>query len=221
MVPYVMQFLIFLLVPASFLYYIAGFRDIDKDGKKTGYLAGLAAGIVAILFNSLFSKLFPVATPHFFVKLASVFFSETVTPFFVAPALLFFLSTSPVKERFAQIKVHLFGIVSVYLPYIMITRYDCPDLAVSVGIPVLTLSALFLAEFCLRRYVESVNRATDLMDFLFAIAPVIAMLVVSNVYVSLWYFCFPFWTWLPLFLAVPLLALYARLRAYGKLFISF
>lgn len=221
MVPYAMQFLIFLLVPAAFVYYIAGFRDMGRDGKKTGYLAGLAAGIAAILVNALLSKIFPVATPHFIVKFASVVFSETFIPFVLAPTALFFLSTSPLKERFGQIKVHLFGIESVYLPYIMITRYDFPDLAVLVGIPVLTLSALFLAEFCLRRYVESVNRATDLVDFALAVLPVIAMLLVSNLYVSLWFFCFPFWVFLPLFIAVPLLALYARLRAYGTLFISF
>jgi MFS family permease len=216
-----MHFLIFLLVPAAFVYHLAGYRDAGIEGKKTGYLAGIAAGICAVIVNGILSHIFPPATPHFIVKLASIIFSETVIPFILAPLALFYLAVSPEKERFAQIKLHLFGIASVYLPYIMITRYDYPDLAVIAGVPILVLSFLFLAEYCLRQYVASVNRATDLSDFAMAVLPAFVMLIASDLYKTLWYFCFPFWVWLPLFLAIPLLALYTRLRAYGKLFISF
>jgi hypothetical protein len=216
-----MHFLIFLLAPAAFVYYLAGFRDAGIEGKKTGYLAGLAAGVCAIIVNGIFYQLFPQSTEHFFVKLVMVFFSESLVPYILAPVALFFLSVSSVKERFSQIKIHLFGIASIYLPYIMINRYDYPDLAVLVGVPLMVLSTIFLAEYCLRRYVESINRATDFMDFFMAVLPVLAMLIASDLYKTLWYFCFPFWVWLPFFLAIPLLALYARLRAYGKLFVPF
>jgi hypothetical protein len=216
-----MQFLIFLLIPAAFIYYLAGYWDAEAEGKKTGYLAGIVAGSCAIVFNSIVSRIIPPATTHVLLKFLAIFLSETVIPYILAPIALYCISVSPVQERIARLKLHLFGIASVYLPYIMITQYDYPDFAVLAGVPVMTLSVLFLAEYCIRRYTASINRASDIVDFLLAVLPVFFMLIASDLYKTLWFFCFPFWVWLPFFLAIPILALIARLRAYGKLFSPF
>jgi len=216
-----MHFLIFLLVPAAFLYHMAGYRDAETEGKKTGYLAGIAAGISAVAVNYFLARIIPPATPNIALKFLGIFLSDTIIPYVLAPIVLYFISVSSVKEKISQIKLHLFGIASVYLPYIMITRYDYPDLAVLAGVPVMSLSVLFLAEYCIRRHVASINRSADLVDFFIDMLPVFGMLVATDIYKTLWFFCFPFWVWLPFFLAIPVLALIARLKAYGKLFLPF
>ena len=92
-----MHFLIFLLAPAACVYYLAGFRDAGIEGKKTGYLAGLAAGVCAIIVNGIFYQLFPQSTEHFFVKLAMVFFSESLVPYI----LVFLLSVLGLASVFS------------------------------------------------------------------------------------------------------------------------
>ena len=211
-----MHFLFFLLVPAAFVYYLTGYRDVGTVGNKTGYLAGIAVGIVAILVNLLVSLFFPQTTAVFAVKFIGVLLTETVIPYILGPIALYYLfvTTQGACERLSRMRIHVFGIATVYLPYIMVTRYDVPDMAVTLGVPVMLLSALFLAEYCIRKYVASVRKAPDMIDFVLSLLPVFGLLIVTDLYKTLWFYCFPGWIYIPLFFILPTLASLPRIRAY-------
>jgi hypothetical protein len=205
-----------LLVPAAFAYYIAGSDNRDLVGNALPFCAGLVAGIVAVLVDRCVLFFFPALPTSFFLKLTMIVLSDTVVPFILGNAALFFLFESGMKQRLSRLRQQSFGIASIYLPYIMIQQYNVPDMWAVVMIPVMLISVLFLADFYTGKIVASPARSVDTQDIILSYAPVVGTMLVADITKTLWYFRYPSWIFLPLSLLVTAFAFALRLAKYRK-----
>lgn len=206
----------FFLVPAAFVYYMAGCRDSDVSANILAFLSGIAAGLASLLIGNLFYPLFPADTSFFWVKFAAVFLFETVLPVFGGLTALYFILVAPVKLRISNMRPQLFGICTFYLPYLFFTRWNNPDIWSVVFAPVMLVSILFLADFFIGRVVASVSTRVDPLDFFLSVLPVIAALVFADLCKTLWFFAKPLYVYLPLSIAIILFSFVLRLLKYRK-----
>jgi len=211
-----MFLLYFFLVPAAFVYYLAGCRNSDVSANILAFLSGMAAGLAAFLVGNLLQFIFPADTSLFWVKFASIFVFDTALPVFGGLSALYFVLDAPPKLRISNLRPQLFGICAIYLPYLFFTRWNHPDFWSAVFAPVMLVSVLFLADFFIGRLVASVSPRVDAVDFIIACLPVVAALVLSDLCRTLWYFAKPLYLYLPLSIAVILPAFVLRLLKYRK-----
>jgi len=203
-----------LLVPAAFIYYIAG---ADEDLISTGipYVAGIIAGILAVFITSILNSFLPMQTSLPVVKFILIFLSETIIPMVLGNLALFFIFHAPIRQKISRIRQQSFGIMTIYLPYIMISSYTLPDLWCVLLIPVMTVSILFLLDFYIGRMVVSPN-SFDPLDFIVSCSPVFIAMIIADVAKTLWYFKFSSWIFIPLSLAVAAFSFVLRCAKYRK-----
>lgn len=211
-----MYVLFIFLVPAAYIYYLSGCRDADSIVNLLSYASGIVAGFCALFIGKLILLLFPHDTSSFFVKFLSIFFFESGIPFFGGVAALFFLLESPVKQRISNIRSQMFGISTIILPYIVISSYNFPDIWSVILIPVLLLSILFLADFCIGRFTAAISVSVDPLDFVFAVLPVVLAFIAVDLFKTLWYFCFPSWIYVSLSFLLSGACFTLRLLKYRK-----
>ncbi len=205
-----------LLIPAAFVYYIAGSDNRDLVGNALPFCAGLVSGVLAIFVDRFVLSFFPALPASFFLKLTMIVLSDTIVPFILGNSALFFLFESGTKLRLSRLRQQSFGIASLYLPYIMIQIYNVPDIWAVVMIPVMLLSILFLADFYTGKIMASPARSVDAIDIARTFTPVVGTMIVADIAKTLWYFRYPAWTFLPLSLAVTAFAFVLRLSKYRK-----
>ncbi len=211
-----MFLLYFFLVPAAFTYYMAGCRDSDVSANILAFLSGISAGLVAFLVGNLFQFVFPPDTASFLVKFVSIIVFESVLPIIGGLAALYFILDAPARMRISNMRAQLFGIYTVYLPYLFFTRWNHPDFWSVVFAPVMLVSILFLADFFIGRLLSSVSPRVDPVDFLLSVLPVFAALVLANLCETFWFFAKPLYVYLPLSIAIILLSFGFRLLKYRK-----
>ncbi len=193
-----MDLLTVLLVPAAFVYYSAGNRFSNLPAYRMAYGTGLVCGMILAILHALVTGLLPWNTSHEALLYTVLLFSLVIIPFGIGPVLLNLVFVAPIQDRIQRIVPKLFGILSVYLPYIIITRYAVPDVWILIMFPVLLVSMIFLADIRLKRYVFSIRLRPTLGGALFALLPVIVSLVILPLLVVLWHFCFhPLLFWIP------------------------
>ena len=193
-----MELLTVLLMPAAFVYYSAGNRFSNLPAYRMAYGTGLVCGIVIALLHGLISGFLPWNTAHGAVLYPVVLLSLVLFPFVLGPALLNLLFLSPARERLHRTIPQLFGILSVYLPYIFIVRYPLPDVWILIMVPVLIVALIFLADSCLKRYLFTIRLGPTFEGVLFALLPVLVSLAILPLLVVLWHFCFhPLFYWIP------------------------
>jgi len=203
-----------LLVPAAFIYYIAG-TDDDFISNGIPYVAGLVAGILAVFVNSVFNSFLPTQTSLLVVKGILIFVSDTIIPMILGNLALFFIFQAPVRQKISRIRQHSFGIMTIYLPYIMISSYNLPDFWCVILIPIMTVSILFLIDFYIGRISVSPN-STDALDFVISCAPVFVSMFMADVAKTLWYFKFSPWIFFPVSLAVAAFSFVLRCAKYRR-----
>lgn len=209
-----MYIIFVLLVPAAFIYYIAG-TDDDFISNAIPYFAGIVAGVLAVIVNSLFNSFLPTQTSLPVIKGLIIFLSDTVIPMILGNIALFFVFNSPIRQKLSRIRQHSFGIMTIYLPYIMISSYNLPDVWSVIVIPVMAVSILFLLDFYIGRMVVSPN-TPDLMDFVISCAPVLIAMLLADVAKTLWYFKFSPWLFFPVSLAVAAFSFVLRCAKYRR-----
>ncbi len=211
-----MFLLYFFLVPASFIYYLAGCQDSDVSDTILAFLAGITAGLVVLLTGNLFLPLFPMDTASFWVKFVSTFVFETILPVAGGLTALYFIMDAPIKLRISNMRGQFFGIGTIYLPYLFFTRWNNPDLWSVIFAPVMFVSILFLADFFIGRLIKSVSARVDPADFIISILPVVFVLILADLCKTLWFFAKPLYFYLPLSIGIILLSLILRLLKYRK-----
>lgn len=209
-----MELLTVLLVPAAFVYYAAGNRFANLPAYRIAYGTGAACGLLLVLIEWLVFSRLPWNTAYPALLYLIVLFSVFLVPFMVGPALLNALFRADGRARVARTVPQLFGILSLYLPYIMITRFPHPDLWVLVMVPVSIVALIFLTDRYIRKYEASIRLGPTLEGVLFALVPVLICLLLLPLLVVLWFFCFsPLFFWIPSLMIVCFSAL-IRIKRY-------
>lgn len=193
-----MELLTVLLVPAAFVYYSAGNRFASLPAYRIAYGTGAACALLLVLVDWLLFSHLPWNTPYPALLYLVVFVSVVLVPFLMGPALLAAVFRSESRERIARTVPQLFGILTIYLPYIIITRFPYPDLWILAMVPVCIVAMVFMTDRYLRKYESSIRLGPTLEGVFFALIPVLSCLLVFPVLVVLWHFCFsPFLYWIP------------------------
>lgn len=209
-----MYVLFLLLVPAAFVYYISGLRESNLSGNILAYISGILSGLCALILNRLFYVVFSPATPSFIQKFLMILFSESLIPFVGCIAILFFLFDAPLKQRVSLIRPQLFGISSIVLPFIYLSTYNYPDIWVTLFIPGMLLSLLFLADFFIGRFVDSAGRSIDGLDLFLAFLPIFAVMIFIDLSKTFWFFCYPSWIITGLAMLPVTAAILLRIQKY-------
>lgn len=211
-----MYLLFFLLVPASFIYYEAGCRDRDTIANILALFSGLAAGLVMLLLDSIVLSIIPMDSSSFWLKFTVILLSETCIPYIGGIAILFFVLDAPIKQRISNIRPQLFGIASIFLPYMFFSKYNFPDTWAVLLYPMMILSVLFLADFFIGRFLSSHPGSVDNLDFVISLIPIVVAMILSDAAKSLWFFCFPAWTFMILTLLLIGSSFFFRMLKYRK-----
>lgn len=211
-----MYLLFFFLVPAAYIYYLAGCRDIEITDNLLAYISGIIAGLCTLLVCKLVLLLIPQDTSSFFVKFLSIFLLESGIPYICGIAALVFILNSPVKQRILNIRPQLFGISTIYLPYTILTSYNFPDTWSTIMIPIMLLSILFLADFFICRLAANISITNDIPDLILAFFPLGLALILADFCKTLWFFCFPAWIYFVLSFLLICASIAPRLFKYHK-----
>jgi len=195
---------------------MAGCRDSDISVNILAFFSGIAAGLASCLIGTLFQFIFPADTASFPVKFAAIFLFETVIPVCGGLAALYFILDAPAKLRISNMRAQLFGICTVYLPFLFFTRWNHPDIWSVIFAPVMLVSVLFLADFFIGRLVSTVSWRVDSVDFILSVLPVLASFFLADLCKTMWYFAQPLFLYLPLSIAIILLSFILRLIKYRK-----
>jgi hypothetical protein len=212
----IMYLLLGFLVPAAFIYYKAGCRDVDSTVNILSYTFGLVAGGCSLLIGHFIGTFFPHDTSSFILKFVSFFIVESIIPFIGGIAALFFLFEYSPKQRVSNIRPQLFGIMTIYLPYILWNSYNFPDVWSLVMLPSILISILFLADFCIGRYISMISRSIDVLDFILALLPILLALLVTDLCKTLWFFCYPSWIIIGISIFLVFFAAGLRFLKYRK-----
>ncbi len=209
-----MLFLVSCLFPAAFIYYIFSFEREDRFSLYLSYAAGLVAALVAILVHAAASMLFSPESDSLIARMLFTLFGEYLLPLTLAYAALIFFLHSPPLVRVVYSIPRFFGILSLYVPFLIYKTIDLPDSWPRFFLPLGMLAVLFLAEFCIGRYALRNTRSLDLQDLLITLIPVFMALIVLASASALWYLCFPRLLVDALALGVILPSIALRLRKY-------
>lgn len=186
-----MDLLTVLLVPAAFVYYAAGNRFANLPAYRIAYGTGAACGLLLVLIEWLVFSRLPWNTAYPAILYPVFLFSVFVLPFIAGPALLNAVFRSESRARVARTVPQLFGIFTLYLPYIMLTHFPFPDIWILTMLPVCIVAMIFLADRCIRKYESSIRLSPTLEGIFFALIPVLVCFLVFSALMVLWHFCFP------------------------------
>jgi hypothetical protein len=207
---------VILLVPAAFIYYRAGTQQDDSFSMNISFLAGIVAGLLVMFFDGILNSLFEDRISSLPVKTLYFFLADSCIPYILGNVMLFSLFMAPVKDRISRIRSQSFGIMTVYLPYVMVKFYNLPDIWPVLFIPAMTLSVLFLLDFYVGRYIAQIRSKPDCIDFVLMVIPVGVILLLADICKALWFFRYPWWIFVPLSLLVVLSAIILRIAKYRK-----
>lgn len=196
------------------MYYVAGCRDTDITGNLLAFFTGLAAGLCAMVVDNIILMIIPTDLSSFWLKYLVVFLIETGIPFFGGIIALYFILEAPVKQRISNIRPQLFGISTIILPYILLSFYNVPDMWPIILLPMIMVSILFLADFFIGRLLPFISRSIDIIDLLYALAPVILAMILTDACKTLWYFAMLPWLFIILSFIIIISAFFLRLIKY-------
>lgn len=210
----IMELLTVLLVPSAFVYYAAGKRFANLPAYRIAYGSGVACGLLLVIMEWLVFSRLPWNTAHPAILYLIVLFSVFLLPFIAGPALLNAVFRSESRARIARAVPQLFGIVSIYLPYILITRFPFPDIWILAVVPVCVVAMIFMADRYLIKYESSIRLGPTLEGVFFALVPVLFFILVLPLLVVLWHFCLhPLFYWIPS-LALVIFSAIIRIKRY-------
>lgn len=212
-----MSILLILLVPAVFLYYSAGNRFSGLPTYRLAWLSGVAAGILLAVLAFLTEGVLKIRSSSFALQYLTTFVSCTLIPFVLGPIVLFAVFDSPLRDRIERLVPQLFGILTVYLPFLQLSRFSGPDAWSAVLHPALTVSAVFLVDYSVRRYLSRIRLSPNYEGLLVALLPSASLLLLSDLARVLWFFAYPFWTFGLLGMLLVFLSLLTRLAKYCRL----
>jgi hypothetical protein len=210
-----MQLLISLVVPAAFVYFMAGSPDSGTE-KKISYATGIVAGICSVLMHLMLSSLPCHDSPSMVVHLLLLVFTDTLVPFVLFPILLHVLFRRPVLGTLMILRPQLFGIATVFLPYIMLSGYNTSDFWAWMCIPAMLVSLLFFADYLVGRLIAKSARYVDTVGMTWAFTFLLAGFVLADLAKTFWFFCYPWWLYGPLSLAVISVPFALRIMKYRK-----
>ncbi len=211
-----MSILLFLLVPAVFVYYSAGNRFSGLPTYRLAYLSGVACGVVLTILAFFMDGVLKTRSASYALQFLSFFLSCTFIPFGLGSICLFTVFDSPLRDRIERLVPQVFGILTVYLPFLQLSRFSYPDVWSVVINPSLVVSAVFFVDYSVRRYCARIRRAPSYEDFLVALLPSLGLLLVSDILRVMWYFALPFWLYGTLGALVVFLSLLTRLAKYCR-----
>lgn len=204
------------LVPFAFAYFMAGRPEDERHLSLISFLFGVVGGICAMFIDSVVGLAGFMGVTGFVPRLLLALAANAVLPFAIGILPVFFLSESTVREKLSLMRSQLFGLAAIFLPYRMLGLYDVPDAWAVAAIPSMILAILFLADFFIGRLLGKVTGTPDSLDILYSSLPVIVALVVCVSATTLWFFCFPFWTYGIASFAVIGVALFLRIAKYYR-----
>jgi hypothetical protein len=209
-----MSIVLFFLAPAAFIYYSAGNRFSGLPTYRLAYASGVCAGIVLTICAFLLKGVLIHDSSSVIARFFTFFVSCTVIPFMLGPALLYGVFSASLEDRLPRLVPQVFGILSIYMPFILTTYFDAPDMWAVLLTPVQFLSVCFLLDYIVRRYVGSIRLRPTLDGFAKRLIPLFAVLVVFDCLRVMWYFCFPAWSYTSLALILITGSLFSRLIKY-------
>jgi hypothetical protein len=209
-----MNLLFAFLVPVAYVYYTVGRKGVDRLPEHVSCGVGALAGTCAIFVDRLISSLVSLPTAHFFLKWALFFLSDSIIPLSIGLIPLFFLSVAPFRSRLSLLKPQLFGVFSVYLPYKLFVFYDLNDMWAMIIIPVLFISLIFFSVFMIDRLLAKVSGNPDWIDLSRYLGSCVLAFLLSDLSKTLWFYNFPFWTYIPVSFAIIGTVVYLRIRPY-------
>ncbi len=211
-----MSILLFLLVPAVFVYYSAGNRFSGLPTYRLAWLSGVACGVILTAFAFFTEGILKTRSASYIIQYLSFFASCTFIPFGLGPLILFAFFDSPLRDRIERLVPQLFGILTVYFPYLYLSRCAAPDLWSAVLHPALTVSAVFLVDYFIRRYLSRIRLSPSYEGFIVAMLPSIGFLLAIDLTRVLWYFGISFWIYGILGIVLLFLSLLTRLAKYCR-----
>jgi hypothetical protein len=203
------------LVPAAFVYYMAGRPESEIHFSRIAVIAGLVSGLCAVWVDHLFNPLVAMPVAGFLPRLLLIFLSDTLIPLAVGILPLWFLSLSSFRQKILSLRPQLFGIAAVYLPYKLFVFYDFPDVWSVLFIPAMDVSVLFIADFFLGKLLSGRSGTPDMTELSFALLPALIGLVIADFCKAMWYFCFPVWSFGLLSLLLIGFSFFLRLKKYN------
>jgi len=211
-----MNLIIVFLIPAAFVYYASGRSESVRLTETIALIAGLASGLCAIIVDRLFFPLFSMPVTAFYPKLIILFFSDSFIPIVVGLVPLILLSVASSRQKLSLLRPQLFGVATLYLPYKMLVFYNFADVWAMVFIPLMILSVLFLFDFFIGRLLSHVSGVPDFLDIITQMIPVFLALICADIAKTLWFFCFPLWSYLLISLVLISSALILRIAKYYR-----
>ncbi|ULQ60181.1 hypothetical protein K7I13_02350 [Brucepastera parasyntrophica] len=205
-----MNLLLIFLVPLCFIYFLAG-TDFSRFPRiLLAWFSGLAAAAVVILLDFLvFKKLVPGNSSRFLVIFSGFFFSESFIPYIFPCILLFCFSFFSKADPAENMVPWLFGVATISLPYILLTHYSIPDLAVPIFASAMLTAVLFLTDFLLSFLCS--GKAKSPSRFLMALLPALVLFIITDLCKTFWFFCFPAWIYWSIAVLCVILSLAARI----------
>jgi hypothetical protein len=206
-----MQLLHVLTIPLAFIYYLAGESDTRNSEHWFSYFIGLCIAIPALAIGFLFVGLIPAGSTLWIAQFFRVFIMETLFPYGFACLAILVL-----ESRFPSLRFHgvslLFGIASYTVPFSLLTVYPLNDPWISLIVPLVSLSMLFVLDYCVsrRKKLRSYERTFFSEILLFPLS----ILIVGDICKTLWYFVFPWWILVLSIALISVPALILRLRKY-------
>jgi hypothetical protein len=209
-----MYFLVALLIPAAFVYYVSSGRVHSVTFSRFSWLIGCGAGVVAVLLSRLVGSFFPLDMSSFFLKWLYFFLVDSLIPYIGCLAALYALQRGAVRERIRAITPLAFGIATIFLPLSQLRFYNLPDVWSAIVLPILSVTFLFFIDFRLERLAVQPS-SLDEVDILWAVLPGVLFLFLVDLSKALWFFAFPAWTYWPLSILLVLGVLFVRLKRYA------
>lgn len=196
-------------------FYVYSARPVESVYREGfAYLAGLFLAILSALLTWLlfsgvsYEKLSP------FLYFVVVFLLDSVIPFIVLPLLAFLIFKARFSELNAMLVSLVFGISSIYLPYIMYSRYLGANLWPSFMVPLGFVSLLFFADAAWRQILE--RRPSSISDLFPELLIPLSVLIINEIVKVLWFFGYPSWIYWIVSLITTAAALLLRLYKYFR-----
>jgi len=203
-----------LLVPVLYFYVYSAFpaETIFRDG--LAYITGLVSSVVVAFLSWWVMGLLPTEyqSPVLFFLLR--FTLDSVIPFVLLPIIVFLAFKSRFSAKNGIITSLIFGIATVFLPYTMLNRFTTSDSWPALMVPLCLVAFLFSVDLAWRRILA--QNPVEVIDLFPSVLFPVAILIITDVLKTLWFFGFTGWVYWPISLMLVAFVFALRLYKYFR-----
>lgn len=203
-----------IIIPILYFYFFSSFERESLFHEGFSFVVGVVGALGTAFIVWWITGFLPLDTSSIVLHALLVFLVESFIPFVGLPVLLMLALQAPMRTRAKSILSLEFGILTVFLPYIMLSGDYSLNLWSALMIPLNYVAFVFILDFSLRVIGE--RRADSLSDFFPELLLPLSALLLADLLKTFWYYSFPIWLHWTLAFALILSALFVRLYKYFR-----